>query len=40
MVKVYYALINAGLRTIDQVPTMWRVQVQQMLAKDQQVITD
>lgn len=35
MVKVYYDLINAGLRTIDKVPTMWLVQVQQMLDKDQ-----
>ena len=31
MAKVYYDLINAGLRNIEQVPTLWRVQVQTML---------
>lgn len=34
MTKVYYDLITAGLRTIDQVPTKWRDEVQAMLDKD------
>lgn len=34
MAKVYYDLIHAELRTIDQVPSLWRTQVQQMLDAD------
>lgn len=34
MAKVYYDLINAKLRTIEQVPTTWREQVQQLLDAD------
>lgn len=36
MAKVYYDLIKAGLRTIDQVPLTWRTQVQALLNTDQQ----
>lgn len=35
MAKVYYDLINAGLRTIEQVPTLWRAQTQALLDADQ-----
>lgn len=31
MVKVYYDLIKANLRTIEQVPTKWKAEVQSML---------
>ena len=31
MAKVYYDLIIAGYRTIEQVPTRWREEVQDML---------
>lgn len=31
MVKVYYDLIKAGYRTIEQVPTVWRTSVQVLL---------
>jgi len=31
MAKLYYDLIKAGLRTIDQVPLRWRDEVQAML---------
>ena len=34
MAKVYYNLIHAGLRTIDQVPALWRGAVQAMLDAD------
>lgn len=34
MAKVYYDLIKAELRTIDQVPLTWRAQVQAMLDGD------
>ncbi|WP_342511229.1 CD1375 family protein [Sporosarcina sp. FSL K6-1522] len=35
MAKVYYDLIKAGLRTIDQVPSLWRTGTQALLDKDQ-----
>lgn len=31
MVAVYVSLIQKGLRTIEQVPTLWREQVQREL---------
>ena len=31
MVKLYYDLIKAGLRTIEQVPLRWRDEVRAML---------
>ena len=31
MVKLYYDLIKAGLRTIEQVPLRWRDEVQAIL---------
>ena len=34
MAQVYYNLIKKGLRTIDQVPTMWRDAVQALLDAD------
>jgi len=34
MAKVYYDLIHANLRTIEQVPFTWREQVQQMIDAD------
>jgi hypothetical protein len=37
MVKVYYDLIKAGLRTIDKVPLTWRADVQVMLDADTQI---
>ncbi len=36
MVKVYYDLIKAGLRTIDDVPIRWRDDVQNMIGADTQ----
>lgn len=36
MVKVYYDLIKLGLRTIEQVPLVWRADVQAMLDADEQ----
>lgn len=36
MAKIYYNLIKAGLYTIDQVPTLWRAQVEKLLAADNQ----
>lgn len=35
MAKVYYDLIHAGLRTIDQVPSLWKAQVQALLDADE-----
>lgn len=35
MAKLYYDLIKAGLRTIDQVPLRWRDEVQSMLDADE-----
>lgn len=40
MAKVYYDLINAGLRTIDQVPATWKAQVQAMLDADNEKNAD
>lgn len=34
MAKLYYDLIKAELRTIEQVPLRWRDEVQAMLDKD------
>lgn len=34
MAKLYYDLIHAGKRTIEQVPLDWRADVQAMLNKD------
>lgn len=34
MAQIYYNLIKKGLRTIDQVPTMWRDAVQALLDAD------
>ena len=31
MAKIYVALINKGLRTIEQVPATWRDEVKDML---------
>ncbi len=36
MVKIYYDLIKARLRTIDDVPIRWRVDVQTMIDADTQ----
>ena len=33
MVKLYIDLINKGLWTIDKVPAVWRIKVQEELAK-------
>jgi len=34
MVKIYYDLINGGLWTIDNVPSIWREAVQALLDAD------
>lgn len=34
MAKIYYNLIHTGDRTIDQVPLLWRAQVQALLDAD------
>lgn len=34
MAKVYYDLIKGGYRTIEQVPMMWRLEVQALLDAD------
>mgnify|MGYP006928561808 CR=1 FL=1 len=34
MAKIYYDLIKKGLRTIDDVPTRWREEVEKMLEAD------
>ncbi|WP_391572182.1 CD1375 family protein [Cohnella sp.] len=36
MAKIYYDLIKAGLRTIDDVPVRWRADVQTMIDVDTQ----
>jgi hypothetical protein len=36
MVKLYYDLIQAGLRTIQMVPPRWRAEVQALLDADNQ----
>ncbi len=33
MARIYYDLINAGLRTIEDVPTKWRAAVEELLAE-------
>ena len=35
MVKVYYNLIKKNLRKIDDVPDVWRKEVEDMLATDE-----
>ena len=35
MAQVYYNLIKAGYRTIDQVPTLWQADVQALLDADE-----
>lgn len=37
MAKIYYDLIKAGHRTIEQVPMMWRAEVQALLDADKAV---
>ena len=39
MAKVYYDLINAGYRTIEQVPLTWRAQTKALLDADNQTTT-
>ena len=34
MAKIYYELIKAGYRTIEQVPTAWKAAVQVLLDAD------
>lgn len=34
MARIYYSLIKDGLRTIEQVPMMWRAEVQALLDAD------
>lgn len=34
MAKIYYKRIKAGIMTIDDVPNLWKKQVQAMLDKD------
>lgn len=34
MAKVYYRLVKAGKRTIEQVPELWREQVQKLLDEE------
>lgn len=34
MAKVYYNLIKKGLKTIDEVPSKWRAEVEALLAAD------
>jgi len=34
MAQIYYDLIKAGLKTIDDVPTRWRADVQALLDAD------
>lgn len=36
MAKVYYDLIHAGYRTIEQVPSRWKAEVQVLLDADNQ----
>ena len=35
MAKVYYNLIKKGLKTIDDVPMVWRAEVQALLDADE-----
>ena len=34
MAKIYYDLIRRGIKTIDDVPTRWRADVEKMLEVD------
>lgn len=34
MARIYYNLINKGLKTIDDVPSVWKVEVERLLAED------
>lgn len=34
MAKIYYSLIKKGLRTIEQVPSKWREEVQELLKEE------
>ncbi len=34
MAKIYYRQVKSGKRTIDQVPELWRVEVQKLLDAD------
>lgn len=34
MAKLYYNLIKAGSWTIEKVPSLWKAQVEQLLAAD------
>lgn len=36
MAKLYYVLVKAGSWKIEQVPGLWREEVEQMLAADQE----
>ncbi len=35
MAKIYYRRIKAGKMTIEDVPTRWRAQVEEMLKEDE-----
>lgn len=37
MVKLYVSLIQKGYRTIEQVPSTWRAEVEQILAEEKQL---
>ena len=37
MVNLYVSLIRKGLRTIEQVPELWRADVEQILAEEEQL---
>lgn len=34
MAKLYYNLIKAGSWTVEKVPSLWKAQVEELLAKD------
>jgi len=34
MARIYYNLINKGLKTIDDVPSVWKEEVERLLAED------
>ena len=40
MAKLYYESVKKGDRALNQVPTLWREQVKQMLIKDGWVFED
>ena len=35
MAKIYYSLIEKGLRTLDDVPDLWKEQVRELLEGDE-----